>query len=530
MRKTELWKQGMIMLVGILVIIFTAFVCMVQVYGKVPVKTEGEKPSHRVATGERISCLNMWAADGTASSAPMRIYYSETDGGIEAPQVIYVRDSNVNTVFCIRYGSQLSSGNGIEACSEAAYQGLNDMQKKGISQVLGCATMRYAPRDGEGGYNVINTGACTMQNFRLYNSTQLMIWYYIDLYSGNVGGGNTGGITWEGVVRTCQAGWGDLQECERIRASIEGQKVIPSFCSGNQENASAIELTYHSDTDTYEIVLTDINGVLNGYNNIEGNGIECIPCNADGTYNPSGNSVLLRTAGEVSEEEAVTMHWQRSFNGGSVLYLRNQSEPQDLAFFQGTVEEEVHGYLKVFTEHRPTVEIVKQDGDTQELLPGVDLQLWEEGTLVAEWTTTAEAYSLQLQVGHTYRLHEVRAGEGYEQAEDIIFTVADSTRVQSIIMENYKIEIPPTTETPPTTEEVPPTTEEVPTTETTTTEARLKEDDSTEITTERATAVAGAYMEREMQTPITGDSALPSLCFAGFLISGVLFSTIWKKK
>ncbi|MCM1496344.1 MAG: SpaA isopeptide-forming pilin-related protein [Bacteroides sp.] len=435
MKKSKLMKQCMIILVGMLIMLFASVSFLLQTFGQEP---EQQMPALRVADGNRVSCLNVWSPEGGASSQPMTVYYNSTDGGQQAPQIIYLRDENVSTVFCIQYGSQLSSGNVIETCSEEAYQRLNERQKIKISQVLGCAAMKYAPRDGEGGYNVCNTGDCTFQNFRLYNATQLMIWYYIDCCSDAPGSGNTGGITWEGVTRTCNAGWADLAECERIKHEIEHLFDLPGFCGANPAQLPVLELKYNSQEDIYEGIVTDETGILDGFQMTGAGELEWFRCNPDGSRNVHGNSVKIRSKSTMSNRtEPLVLTWSRSIAGSNLNYLLNKSEPQDLVFYMGNREETVRGYLGITTERVPTILIEKQSSDWNEKLSGITLQLFEGERLIHEWVTTEEAYCIKdLEIGHSYRLHEVQPLEGYAETADMEFVVADTEEPQIIVMEN----------------------------------------------------------------------------------------------
>lgn len=436
MKKLNILKQCMKIMTGIIILLSAAVCFMLQVFGE---DTEQQEiPSLQVSSGDRVSCLNVWSSEGGPSSQPMTVYYNDTDGGMKAPQIIYLRDENVNTVFCIQYGSQLSSGNMIETCSLDAYQRLNERQKAKISQVLGCAAMKYAPRDGEGGYNVRNTGSCTFQNFQLYNAAQLMIWYYIDCESGTPGSGNTGGITWEGVVRTCHAGWADLPECERIKNEVDHLFDLPGFCGETPEQMPLLELKYNPAEDIYEGIVTDESGRLNLFQTEGGSGMEWIRCNQDGSPNQEGNSIKILSRQSLNHLGApVTLTWTRSVAGSSLNYLINKSEPQDLVFYMGNSEQKVQGYLGVITERIPTIIIEKKEADTKEYLAGITMQIFEGEQLLDEWITTKGSHYIKtLEIGHSYRLHEVQPLEGYAWAPDIEFTVADTEEPQTIIMKN----------------------------------------------------------------------------------------------
>ena len=78
-----------------------------------------------------------------------------------------------------------------------------------------------------------------------------------------------------------------------------------------------------------------------------------------------------------------------------------------------------------------TVTINKIASDTQKQLAGAHLQIWENGKLVQDFTTTGEACVFNLPKGE-YTLKEVSAPEGYDVAEAQPFTVADENIATTI--------------------------------------------------------------------------------------------------
>lgn len=96
-----------------------------------------------------------------------------------------------------------------------------------------------------------------------------------------------------------------------------------------------------------------------------------------------------------------------------------------------------------------TVTINKIASDTQKQLAGAHLQIWENGKLVQDFTTTGEASVFNLPKGE-YTLKEVSAPEGYDVAEAQPFTVADeniTTTIGTTVKagtgdKGYKIYIP----------------------------------------------------------------------------------------
>lgn len=401
-----------------------------------------KKQIHRIADGDRVSCLNLWSTSGTASASPMTVYYDSQDAGIQTPQVIYVRDEQANSVFCIHYGATLSSGNIIDGCSEEAYESLNTAQKAAISQVLGSATFSGAPRDEEQGYVKLNTGECTFDNFQRYVSTQLMLWYYIDLYSDAPGSGNTGGITWNGVERTCNAGWGNLDECWQIWERVSTNYNRPSFTGETVADAQEIELKYNVETGIYETIITDSTDILQKFQIMNSDDLQCIRCDSNGNENAEGNALLIRSESPIEDGTIKVISLQRRVNGSTIYYLMNQTEDQDMVFRGGGLDLLVDAYVKVRTERVPTVVVEKRDRDTDKLLSGVRLQILEGNSILEEWVTTGEIYiSKRLKPGHTYILHEVQTPNGYLQGQDIAFTVEDTMVPQIVTMYNKRTTI-----------------------------------------------------------------------------------------
>lgn len=398
-----------------------------------------DKVIMRVATGDSVSCLNLWKTDGTAGTEPMTVYYGNEDAGVLAPQVIYARDATATSIFCIEYGSALSSGNHVELVGEQDYDNLNEQQKTAISLVLGCAEFSEAPRDEDGSYVKLNTGACTFENFRKYVSTQLMLWYFIDRYSGTPGQEGSGGISWGGVERTCHMGWGNLEECLRIYNRVMEADVRPEFTGSEKLSAPLVELELNETTGWYETIVTDSNQVLFEFEMTDMQGLECMRCNPDGSENANGNALRIRSQHPISEEMAISLTLERRLAGATVYYLINQDESQVCTYSGGGKDFQVFGYLRVMANNVPTVEIEKRDADTNAFIEGVTLQLWSDSQLLDEWQTTKEAYSTRrLQAGKTYRLHEKQAADGYLSHEDMEFTVEDIELPQTITLYNSK--------------------------------------------------------------------------------------------
>ncbi len=72
--------------------------------------------------------------------------------------------------------------------------------------------------------------------------------------------------------------------------------------------------------------------------------------------------------------------------------------------------------------------LLKLDASTGKELSGAVLSLYKDGELVIRWTTEDKPLKRTLEDGK-YRLHEETAPEGYELAEDVIFTVENGEAV-----------------------------------------------------------------------------------------------------
>lgn len=87
-------------------------------------------------------------------------------------------------------------------------------------------------------------------------------------------------------------------------------------------------------------------------------------------------------------------------------------------------------------EHTQIV-ISKVDSSTGKELPGAKLEILDkDGNVIESWTSTDKPHTIaKLPVGE-YTLHEVSAPEGYELAEDIKFTVKESSEAITIVMQD----------------------------------------------------------------------------------------------
>ena len=104
--------------------------------------------------------------------------------------------------------------------------------------------------------------------------------------------------------------------------------------------------------------------------------------------------------------------------------------------------EEVQTFVMVDVKipNKIVVQIGKYSND-DELLPGAKMQLLDsDNKVIEEWITDGNVYTVktELTIGNTYIIHEVEAPTGYEKAEDIIFTVEDTSDVQEFKMIDIK--------------------------------------------------------------------------------------------
>ena len=97
--------------------------------------------------------------------------------------------------------------------------------------------------------------------------------------------------------------------------------------------------------------------------------------------------------------------------------------------------------------HYGKITIIKKDATTKEPLAGAKLVLKDsEGNIVAEWTTTEEAYTINYLPFGEYTLEEVSAPSDYVLSKEIIhITISEDTPEQETIMYNQPyVEVPDT--------------------------------------------------------------------------------------
>jgi len=92
--------------------------------------------------------------------------------------------------------------------------------------------------------------------------------------------------------------------------------------------------------------------------------------------------------------------------------------------------------VKTTTEEEKEISIAKVD-ENGEVVEGAKLQILDsENNIVADFTTTKEAYKVLLTEGQTYTLHEVAAPGLYVITEDVEFTVSAEEETQTVEMKD----------------------------------------------------------------------------------------------
>lgn len=94
-------------------------------------------------------------------------------------------------------------------------------------------------------------------------------------------------------------------------------------------------------------------------------------------------------------------------------------------------------------ENQPTqVDLVKEDNGGR-FLSGARMQLLDvNGDVVDEWVSSTTAHTIRaLEIGKTFTLREVEAPAGYVLANDVTFTVADTTGAQTITLVDKQVRV-----------------------------------------------------------------------------------------
>lgn len=383
-----------------------------------------------IAAGDAyLHSINMWTASGGHGSSNMTVWKNESTS-TSAPQVIYAwLGGDSLSLFCIDYGKAMETGDSY--ATSTSYTKLNREQRKAIGYVLGCAQRTQAPRYN-GSFNDFG-GENTFENWRLYNSTQLMIWYYINQYYTP---GTNEGIGWDGVVKTCNSGWGDLGECQRIKGIVDGLFVTPSFASTDVTMSPTYKLTYNAATNQYETILQDTAGALSGFN-FSGGGLSYNRCNADGSLNANGSYLKVSSPTTIAQGSAVSSTATKAATSGDITYVLNQTSPQDLLVCGSGSPDPVYAYMRFYTES--DLQISKRDITTDQELPGATLTITstDGGTVYDTWVSGSTPHMVHGLASGTYVLTETIAPSGYTKAQSITFSYdAASGTTQTVVMKD----------------------------------------------------------------------------------------------
>lgn len=105
-------------------------------------------------------------------------------------------------------------------------------------------------------------------------------------------------------------------------------------------------------------------------------------------------------------------------------------------------ESEIAYVLAVTDKKLPTrIQVIKVD-EKSNPLAGVQLQILDSSgnIIIPTWTTDGKPYEIngKLEVGKTYKLHEVKALKEYNLSKDVSFIIKDTTDVQTVRMINRK--------------------------------------------------------------------------------------------
>ncbi len=424
---TKHFRQYITMLLAVFFTLFGVIIKSEEVYAAQP----------------ELYAINVW------TSEDMKIYYNATEVHT-APQILYFieQTGGLRPLFCVEYGKAAHTGDMLSWVSEENYTNLNEKQKLAISYVLGCGVQMKPPSEDGLGYAVDYTNEAYQIQMKNYWSTQLMIWYYIDKYSSNPGGGNTGGITWAGVEATCNAGWGNLNECNRIWNAVEKINQIPSF-SVDPNSGTEIpvyEMKYDQTSGKYEIMLENTNGncTLNNFSFPEGTGLEYQFSNADGTANDNGNYLKVTSDTAITLDAAIMIPATYEPRVGDLWYAINTTSEQEMLACYGTKDAEVKFAFKVYTQNITDLSISKQDITTQAELPGCTLTVTsEDGSITYDtWVSNTTPHIITGLESGNYVLTEINPADGYTTASSIpFFYDKTADQVQSVTMYNSKTRV-----------------------------------------------------------------------------------------
>ena len=159
-----------------------------------------------------------------------------------------------------------------------------------------------------------------------------------------------------------------------------------------------------------------------------------------GTEELTGAKLVLKQGSEVIDEwtSSTEAHKIYGLVFGTEYTLSETISPQGYATTESiTFTYTEDGQIVKMKDDTTKYQFVKKDNKGN-ILSGAKLQLSDEDTndVIAEWTTSDTPYTVsKLTVGKTYRLKELSAPSPmYKLADDITFTVKDTSEIQTITM------------------------------------------------------------------------------------------------
>lgn len=159
-----------------------------------------------------------------------------------------------------------------------------------------------------------------------------------------------------------------------------------------------------------------------------------------GSEELEGAKLVLKQGDEIVDEWTSTNEPHKIYNlvFGKEYTLSETISPNGYATTENITFTYENDEQTITMYDSPTIyQFIKQD-DKGNNLAGAKLQLSDEETkdVIAEWTTTDTEYTIsKLTVGKTYRLKELSTPSSmYKLADDIVFTVKDTSETQTITM------------------------------------------------------------------------------------------------
>lgn len=153
-----------------------------------------------------------------------------------------------------------------------------------------------------------------------------------------------------------------------------------------------------------------------------------------------GAELVLKQGNDVIDKWTSTKEPHKIYNlvFGTEYTLTETISPDGYATTESiTFTYEKDGQIVQMKDDITKYQFVKKDNKGN-ILSGAKLQLSDEDTkdVIAEWTTSETPYTVsKLTVGKTYRLKELSApSPRYKLADDITFTVKDTSEIQTITM------------------------------------------------------------------------------------------------